>query len=67
MYINADLTALNASFSGPDNRPRWTTSNRINANVQDAVVMKNENTGGVTFTPAMQAAARDAYISQDSY
>jgi hypothetical protein len=50
-YINANLSAPNAAFSGPDNRARWTAisgvanSNRINQNVQDAVVMKNENTG----------------------
>jgi len=25
--------------------PRWTVTNRINANVQDATVIKNENTG----------------------
>src|SRR4029453_843832 len=28
-YINANLPAAQTSFSGPDNRPRW-TANRIN-------------------------------------
>jgi hypothetical protein len=44
-YINANQTAPNTAFTGADTRPRWTTSNRINANVQDAVVMKNQNDG----------------------
>ena len=44
-YINANQTAPNTAFNGPDNRPRWTVSNRINANVQDATVIKNENSG----------------------
>ena len=44
-YINANQSAPNTAFNGPDNRPRWTVTNRINANVQDATVIKNENTG----------------------
>ena len=44
-YINANQSAPNTAFNGPDNRARWTVSNRINANVQDAAVIKNENTG----------------------
>jgi len=44
-YINANQSAPNTAFNGPDNRPRWTVSNRINANVQDATVIKNENSG----------------------
>ncbi len=50
-YINANLSAPNSQFTGPDNRSRWVAvsgvanSNRINQNVQDAVVMKNENSG----------------------
>ena len=33
-YINANLPAAQTSFTGADNRPRW-TSNRMNANVAD--------------------------------
>jgi outer membrane receptor protein involved in Fe transport len=44
-YINANLTPANTSFVGPDARLRWTTGNRINANVADAVVLKNESQG----------------------
>jgi len=44
-YINANLAAPTGSFSGPDGRPRWVGSNRINANVANAVVLKNQNEG----------------------
>jgi len=44
-YINANLAPANTSFSGADTRPRWTTGNRINANIANAVVLKNQNEG----------------------
>ena len=58
-YINANQTAPNSSFTGADNRPRWTTvscnvalpssatncANRIYGNVANAVVLKNQNVG----------------------
>jgi len=44
-YINANLTPANTSFAGIDNRPRWTVSNRINAAVTSAVVLKNQSVG----------------------
>ncbi|MEO8523029.1 MAG: TonB-dependent receptor, partial [Acidobacteriota bacterium] len=44
-YINANLAAPNASFAGPDGRPRWVGSNRINSNVSSAVVLQNQNVG----------------------
>jgi hypothetical protein len=52
-YINANQTAPNGNFTGADTRPRWIVATgstvakttRINTSVQDAVVMKNENTG----------------------
>jgi hypothetical protein len=43
-YINANLPAAQTTFSGADNRPRW-TSNRINSNVANATVLKNQNEG----------------------
>jgi outer membrane receptor protein involved in Fe transport len=43
-YINANLPAAQTSFTGVDNRPRW-TSNRINPSVTDNTVIKNENIG----------------------
>ena len=43
-YINANLPAAQASFSGVDARPRW-TSNRIYSNITTAMVLQNENSG----------------------
>lgn len=43
-YINANLPAAQATFAGADGRQRY-TSNRIHANVANAVVLKNQNVG----------------------
>jgi hypothetical protein len=43
-YINANLPDNQTNFTGPDTRSRW-TSNRINASVTSAIVMKNQNIG----------------------
>ena len=44
-YINANLPAPGSYLSGPDNRPRWTSGNRINPNIANAIVLKNQNMG----------------------
>ncbi|HSF55867.1 MAG TPA: carboxypeptidase regulatory-like domain-containing protein [Algoriphagus sp.] len=44
-YYNANLPAANASFAGPDNRPRWTSGNRINSNIPNAVTLSNQAVG----------------------
>lgn len=44
-YINANLASPNSNFVGVDNRPRWTSGNRINSNVTSAIVLKNQNEG----------------------
>jgi hypothetical protein len=46
-YINANLTEANSAYTGPDQRPRWTSSaaSRINSNIDNAIVMKNQNVG----------------------
>jgi len=43
-YINANLPAAQTNFKGPDNRPRW-TNNRINSNIANATVLKNQDVG----------------------
>jgi hypothetical protein len=43
-YIQANLPAAQTSFAGADTRPRW-TSNRLNSNVTDNVVLGNQNEG----------------------
>lgn len=44
-YINANLADPSTAFTGVDDRPRWTTGNRINGNITSAVVLKNQNEG----------------------
>lgn len=44
-YINANLPAPSANFTGADQRPRWTTTPRINSNISTAIVLKNQNVG----------------------
>lgn len=55
-YINANLAAPTSAFTGPDNRPRWTGPdqcptvtgtqvNRINCNIPNAIVLKNQSLG----------------------
>ncbi len=44
-YINANQADPNTAFTGVDNRPRWTTTNRINSFITSAVVLKNQNVG----------------------
>ena len=44
-YINANLSDPNSAFTGADNRPRWTGSNRIHSSITSAIVLKNQNIG----------------------
>ncbi|GMU87294.1 MAG: cell envelope biogenesis protein OmpA [Ignavibacteriales bacterium] len=44
-YINANLKDPNTAFTGPDNRPRWTTGNKINSKIDNAIVLKNQDQG----------------------
>ncbi|HET9454069.1 MAG TPA: TonB-dependent receptor [Gemmatimonadaceae bacterium] len=54
-YIDANLSAADGAFAGPgDTRPRWSvddcptvagTQQRINCNVTNAIVLKNQNVG----------------------
>jgi hypothetical protein len=44
-FINANLSDPATYYNGPDQRPRWTNGNRINSNIDNAVVLKNQNKG----------------------
>lgn len=44
-YYNANLSQPNTAFNGVDGRPRWTTGNRINGSIDNAVVLANQNVG----------------------
>ena len=67
-YINANQTAPNSSFTGPDNRPRWTTSPLINSTVIDAVVIKNENIGyNYSFTASLERPLTGGFYGKVAY
>ncbi|MGE5732353.1 MAG: TonB-dependent receptor, partial [Gemmatimonas sp.] len=75
-YINANLPAAQSAFTGADKRLRW-TNNRLNANVTNAFVISNVNTGKSynlsgsimrQFTNGFFAKAAYAYgVSRNSY
>ena len=46
-YINANLAQPTGRFTGADTRPRWATaaSSRINRNIDNAIVLKNQSVG----------------------
>ncbi len=44
-YYNANLSQPDASFSGADGRPRWTSGNRIHSNIDNAVTLSNQAVG----------------------
>ena len=62
-YINANLRAPNATFNGPDNRPRWIGINRINANIDNAIILKNQSVG----TSYSAAASLEKSFAQGFY
>lgn len=73
-YINANQSAPNSAFTGPDTRARWVAipgvanANRINQNVQDATVIKNENSGfNYTFSAALERPLADGFYGKVAY
>jgi len=66
-YINANLPAAQAAFTGADNRPRW-TSNRINAATTTAIVLKNENTGHAwVASTSLERAFSNGFFAKAAY
>ncbi|HTY39114.1 MAG TPA: carboxypeptidase regulatory-like domain-containing protein [Bacteroidota bacterium] len=73
-YINANQTNPNGAFTGgPDTRARWisvagTNITRINQNVQDAVVMKNEDKGyNYTFSASLERPMANGFYGKVAY
>jgi hypothetical protein len=67
-YINANQTNPNTAFTGADTRPRWTTSNKINASVQNATVMKNENKGfSYSLSASLERPMADGFYGKVAY
>jgi len=66
-YINANLPAAQTTFSGVDNRPRW-TSNRINSNVSNAIVLKNESEGySWNFAASLEKPFENGWFTRVGY
>jgi hypothetical protein len=66
-YINANLPAPQTTFTGPDGRPRWTSS-RIYANVSDATVLTNQGIGhSATIAASLERAFRSGLFAKIGY
>lgn len=74
-YINANLPANDAAFTGPDARPRWvsdkcptvtgTQSNRLNCNITSAIVLKNQNVGETyNASVSLERAFRNGFFTK---
>jgi hypothetical protein len=67
-YINANLAPATTSFSGADNRPRWAAGNRINAHVDNAIVLKNQNEGfSWNIAGTLARTFRDGFFVRAAY
>jgi outer membrane receptor protein involved in Fe transport len=66
-YYNANLPAAQAAFTGPDNRPRW-TSNRIHSNISNAVVLANQAEGtSYNIAASLERAFRGGLFLKTAY
>ncbi len=67
-YYNANLRPANTAFSGPDDRPRWTGTNRINGNVSSAIVLANQNDGtSYNIAASLERAFRGGLFVKSAY
>jgi len=67
-YINANLAAPSAFFTGADTRPRWTAGNRINANITSAIVLKNQNEGdSYNIAASLERQFRGGFFAKVAY
>ena len=67
-YINANLAAPSAFFTGVDARPRWTAGNRINSNITSAIVLKNQNEGdSYNIAASLERQFRGGFFAKAAY
>ena len=67
-YINANLADPNTYFTGVDNRARWTTSNRINSNIANAIVLKNQDVGSsLNLSGSIEKPFSDNWFAKVAY
>lgn len=67
-YINANLADTSGRFTGPDNRERWTSGNKIYSKIDNAVVLKNQNVGkSYNFAASLERIANDGFYFKAGY
>lgn len=67
-YINANLSSPDSYFTGPDNRPRWTSGNKIYSKIDNAVVLKNQNEGySWSISASIEKAFQDGFFAKMGY
>ena len=76
-YINANLPAAQGRFTGPDARPRWfnpagtlagTNAARLNQNIVNAIVLKNQGVGrSHVYSAALEKAFQGGFYAKGAY
>ena len=70
-YTNANLSAPVGNFTGADQRPRWVSANngnRLNANINGAYVLQNENTGySYDYAVSIEKAFENGFFAKAAY
>jgi hypothetical protein len=67
-YINANLSEPNTTFTGVDDRPRWTAGNRIHPNIDNAIVLKNQNIGySWNFAASLELPYQNGLFAKAAY
>jgi hypothetical protein len=65
---NANLRYPDTVFAGPDPRPRYTASSRINPNIGSAIVLENTNIGGaLSLTGQLSRAFSGGFYGSVAY
>jgi hypothetical protein len=69
-YINANLIETTETYSGPDNRPLYPggLNNRINAKIDNAIVLKNQNEGSsYNIAVSVERPYRNGFFFKGAY
>lgn len=65
---NANLRNPDSVFAGPDPRPRYTSSSRLNSNIASAIVLENTSLGGfLSLTGQLSKAFRSGFYGTVAY
>ncbi|MDQ3846388.1 MAG: carboxypeptidase regulatory-like domain-containing protein [Bacteroidota bacterium] len=65
---NANLRNPDTVLAGPNDRPRWKTSPRLNSNIGSAIVLENTNKGGAfSFTTQLSKSFTQGFYGSVAY